>query len=131
MPNCRIRFLPSFCFPAAFLSADVAAVALCQHVLAHRLDGFTRDDLAADGRLNRNLEHLPRDDVFELLADGAPAPIRLVAVNDDGERVADFAVEQNIQLDQLALAVVLEFVVERGVSAAAALNLVKKSKMIR
>ena len=113
-------------FQQLFLSADVAAVALCQHVLAHRLDGFTRDDLAADGRLNRNLEHLPRDDVFELLADGTPAPVRLVAVDDDGERVADFAVEQNIQLDQLALAVVLEFVVERGVSAAAALNLVKK-----
>ena len=34
-------------FQQLFLSADVAAVALCQHVLAHRLDGFTRDDLAA------------------------------------------------------------------------------------
>src|SRR3954462_8055504 len=40
------------------LARDVAAVTLGQHVLAHRLDGLARDDAAADGGLNRNLEHL-------------------------------------------------------------------------
>src|SRR5436853_6850049 len=43
------------------LPRDVAAVALGEHVLAHRLDGFTRDDAPPDRRLNRDTEHLPRN----------------------------------------------------------------------
>src|SRR6266513_1236354 len=43
------------------LPRHVAAVAFCQHVLAKRLDSFTRDDLRADRRLDRYVEHLPRN----------------------------------------------------------------------
>src|SRR5690349_12428379 len=43
------------------LAGDVAAVALRQHVLAERLDGLARHDLAADRGLDGDLVHLPRD----------------------------------------------------------------------
>src|SRR6266404_2360513 len=47
------------------LARDVAAIAFGGHILAQRLDGFARDDLAADRRLHRNLEEVARDEVFE------------------------------------------------------------------
>src|SRR5579863_8130180 len=37
---------------------DVAAVALRQNILAHRLDGLARDHLVSDCRLQRHFEHL-------------------------------------------------------------------------
>src|SRR5688500_11538500 len=40
------------------LARRVAAVALRQHVLAHRLDRRARDDLRPDRRLDRYIEHL-------------------------------------------------------------------------
>ena len=48
-------------FQKLFLTADIAAIAFCKHVLAHRLDGFPGDNLAADCRLNRNFEQMARD----------------------------------------------------------------------
>src|SRR5690242_2522251 len=51
------------------LSGDVAAVALGQHVLALGLDRLAADDATADGRLDRHVEHLPRDELAELLRD--------------------------------------------------------------
>ena len=48
-------------FEELFLSGDIAALALGKYVLAHSLDGFTGDDLAAYARLNRNLKELTRD----------------------------------------------------------------------
>ena len=53
-------------FEQLFLSGDVAAVALGENVLAHRLYGLACDDLAADGRLNGHLEQLTRDVLLEL-----------------------------------------------------------------
>ena len=68
VPNWRMRFLPSFCFSNSFFFArDVAAVALGQHVLAHGFHRLAGDDLAADGRLDRDLELLARDDLLEPL----------------------------------------------------------------
>ncbi len=64
LPICFIRFLPFFCLSRASLARDVAAVALGRHVLAQRLDGLSRDDLAAERRLDRDLEELARDQVF-------------------------------------------------------------------
>src|SRR5438093_7841903 len=48
------------------LARDVAAVALGEHVLAQRLHRLARDDAAADGRLDRHLEHLPRNELAHL-----------------------------------------------------------------
>src|SRR4051794_26811036 len=43
------------------LTRDVAAVAFRGDVLAQRADGFAGDDLAADRGLDRDLEHVRRD----------------------------------------------------------------------
>ena len=40
---------------------DVAAVAFGDDVFAHGFDGFAGDDFRADGGLNGDLKHLPRD----------------------------------------------------------------------
>ena len=46
------------------IAGDVAAVAFCSHVFTHGRDGFAGNDFAANSRLNRNLEQVPRDEVF-------------------------------------------------------------------
>src|SRR5437899_3793842 len=43
------------------LARDVAAIALGENVFAYRADGLPGDHAAANGRLQRNLKHLPRD----------------------------------------------------------------------
>src|SRR5688500_3810103 len=48
------------------LARDVTAVALCQHVLAQRLDRLARDDVRTDRRLYRHVEHLTRDQLPHL-----------------------------------------------------------------
>ena len=58
--RCRPDFM-RFCLPSAFeqlFARDVAAVALGEHVLAQGLDGLARDDVGADRRLHRHVEHL-------------------------------------------------------------------------
>src|SRR6267154_522295 len=52
------------------LARDVAAVAFRGDVLAQRTDSFTGDDLAADRGLDRNLEHVRRDQFLHLLDHG-------------------------------------------------------------
>ena len=127
VPIWRMRFLPSFCFSSSFFFArDIAAVAFGKHVLAYRADGFPRDDLAADGRLHGNFKLLARDDFAELLRNGAALCIGAVAVNDRTQRVAHIPVEQEVQLDKVALFIAFQFIIERGVSPAAALELIEK-----
>ena len=46
------------------LARDVAAVAFRRDVLAHGLDGFSRHHATADGRLDDDLEHLPRESIL-------------------------------------------------------------------
>src|ERR1700748_3810467 len=55
------------------LARDVAAVAFGGGVLAPRPGGFTRNPFAADRRLDRDLEHVRRDQLFHLLDHGASA----------------------------------------------------------
>src|SRR4051812_18864353 len=47
------------------LPADVAPVALGQHVLALGLHGLPGDDAPADGGLDRDVEHLSRDQLAQ------------------------------------------------------------------
>src|SRR6202171_1702712 len=54
------------------LTRDVAAIAFCGDVLAQRAHGFARDHLAADRGLDRNLEHVRRDQFLHPL-DPRPA----------------------------------------------------------
>ena len=46
------------------LAADVAAIAFGGDVLAHRRDGFARDHLSADRRLDRDFEQVAGDEVL-------------------------------------------------------------------
>src|SRR5262245_43847577 len=64
------------------LARDVAAVTLGEHVLAQRLDRLAGDDPAADRRLDRDLEHLPRDQLAHLRGQRPAALVGHVAVND-------------------------------------------------
>src|SRR5205823_14955276 len=96
------------------LARDVAAVALGQHVLAHGADRLTRDDAAADGRLHRHLEQLARDELFELLDEGLAQRVGLLAVGNQREGVDGLAIDEDVQLDQVAGAVPGHLIVERG-----------------
>src|SRR5205085_2007694 len=78
------------------LARDVAAVTLGEHVLAHRLDRFTRDDAPADRRLNRDLEHLTRNQLAHLRRQRAAAIVCHVPMDDDRQRVDRIAVHENI-----------------------------------
>src|SRR5260221_13166784 len=68
-------------------AGDVAAVAFCGDVLAQRADGFARDHLAADRGLDRNLEHVRRDQFLHLFDHGAAAALRALAVAQHRERI--------------------------------------------
>src|ERR1700692_4497555 len=62
---------------------DVAAVALGEHVLAHRLDAGARNDVGADRRLYGDVEHLPRDELLHLVDQLPASRIGIVAVDDE------------------------------------------------
>src|SRR5438105_850458 len=117
-------------FPFALLleqlafAGDVAAVTLGRHVLAQRPDRLARDHFRPDRRLDHDLEQLARNQVLELFGDLAAPLIRLVLVNDDAEGVHSVAVEQHVQLHQLAGTVCQELVIERGIPAGNRLQLV-------
>ncbi len=108
------------------LARDVAAVALGDHVLAHRLHGLARDDLRADRGLDRHLELLARDLLAQPLGEHAAGGIGLVAVDDHRQRVDLVAGEQDVELHEVALAHPDQLVVERGVAARARLQLVEE-----
>src|SRR5688572_886293 len=108
------------------LARDVAAVALGDHVLAHRLDGLAGDDLRADRGLDRHLELLARDLLPQALGEHAAGGIGLVPVDDHRERVHLVAGEQDVELHEVALAHPDQLVVERGVAPRARLQLVEE-----
>src|SRR5207248_5525042 len=59
------------------LPADVAAVALCEHVLAPGLDRLPGDDPAAHGGLDRHVEQLSRDQLPQLLGHLAAVVVQI------------------------------------------------------
>src|SRR4029077_5757054 len=64
------------------LAADIAAIAFRRHVFSQRGKRLTGDHLAANGGLDRNLEHVARDQVFQLLAHGTAAAFGALTVDD-------------------------------------------------
>src|SRR5437899_11094958 len=78
---------------------DVATVTLGRHVLAERANRLARDHLGADRGLDHDLDQLARDQLLELLRD-LPAPLeRLVAMDDDRERIHRLPVQEPVELD--------------------------------
>src|SRR5260221_14468414 len=83
------------------LSRDVAAIAFGKDVLAERLDRLARDDAAADRRLDGDLEELPRDEVLQALAQRPSAFLGRAAVGDEGERVDQLAIDEDVEQDDV------------------------------
>ena len=82
--------------------------------------------MRTDRRLDRNVEHLPRNE-FAHLRDEFTTPILAVcAVHDDGKRIHLLAVDENINLADVRFAVFLEVVVHRRVTARCRLELVEE-----
>jgi len=105
-------------------AGDVAAVAFGGDVFAHGGDGFAGDDLAADGGLDGDDEHLGGDDVLEFFAEVAAVGGGLFGVDDGGEGLDGFAGDEDVHLDHLLGTVAGVFVVHGAVAAGHGLELV-------
>src|SRR5262249_29256345 len=99
------------------LAGNVAAIALGEHVLAKRADRLARDDASADRRLDRDLEHVRRDEFLQPLPPRPPPPPPLAWVDQDPERIDRLAIPQDLHLDEIARPVVGELVIERSIAA--------------
>src|SRR3990172_7980044 len=108
------------------LARNVTAVALGKHILAQRLDRFPRDDMRSDRRLNRHVEHLPRDQLAHFRYKFAPAVDTVVPVNHERQRIHPLAVDEDVELDHVRGAILLELVVERSIAARGRLELVEE-----
>ena len=71
-------------FQELALAGDVAAVAFGGDVFADGFDGFSRDDLAADGGLEGNFEKVAGDFFLEADQELSAAGLGLFAVDVDG-----------------------------------------------
>src|SRR3954447_23263607 len=65
------------------LARDVAAVTLREHVLPLRLHGLAGDHARADRGLDRDVEHLARDLLPQLVHEQPPTVVGEVAVHDE------------------------------------------------
>src|SRR5699024_9530757 len=108
------------------LARDVTAVALREDVLADRADRLARDDARPDGRLDRHLELLPRDELLELAGHHDAVRVRLVLVDDRAERVDLLALEEDVDLDEVRRLLADDVVVERRVATRLRLQLVEE-----
>src|SRR3954453_11102924 len=84
-------------FEQLALAGDVAAVAFCQHVLAQGLDVLPRHDVAADRRLDRDVEHLPRNQAPQFRHQLPAAVLGGRAMHHARERVDLVAVHEDVQ----------------------------------
>src|SRR5688500_14818792 len=108
------------------LARDVTAVALCQRVLAQRLDRLARDDVRTDRRLYRHVEHLTRDQLPHLGNQLAPPVPRVIAMHDQRQRVHPLAIDQYVEADEVSRPVFEEIVVERGIASGHRFQAVEK-----
>ncbi len=83
------------------LTSDVTAVELGGHVLTVRLDRLASDEAAADSSLDRHVELLARNELFELLGHLLAVLIGPVVVNNRREGIDRIARQQHVDLDEL------------------------------
>ena len=82
--------------------------------------------MRADRRLQRHVEHLPRNEAAQFLHELATAALGAGAVHDHRERIDFLAIDEHVELDEIGRAVFLEFVVERGIAARHGLQAVEE-----
>ncbi len=113
-------------FEELAFAGDVSAVAFGENVLSDGGYGFAGDDPAADGGLNGDLKHLPRNE-FAQAGDQVAAPlVGLLAMANHGERVDRLAADQHVQLNQVRFDVAGEVIIERSVAARNAFEAIVK-----
>src|SRR5690606_24718658 len=108
------------------LAAHVAAITLGQNVLAQCLDGAPGHDLTTKGGLNRDVEHLPRDELLHLLDQNPALIVSIVAVHDQRQRIDLVAIDQDVQTGQVGRLEALEAVIQRSVATADRLQAVEE-----
>src|SRR6185437_982678 len=79
-PLAFLLLLQELAFPG-----HISAIALREHVLAHRRDGFAGDHLTANRGLDWHFIELARDDRLQLLGQAPALRRRLGTVRDDRE----------------------------------------------
>src|ERR1039457_2321743 len=94
------------------LPRDVPAVALGKHVLAHRGDSLTGDDLATDRCLYGYLEELTRDQLAKALRQLAPVRVGAIPVDDHAQRIHALSAHEDVELDERLGAETRDHVVE-------------------
>ena len=120
-------FLPSLLLLEQLaLATDVAAVALGEHVLALGLDRLAGDHARADRGLDGYVEHLSWDELAQLRDHRLAVLVGAVAVHDRGEGVDRLAVEQDVDLHEVADLQVGGLVVQAGVAARDRLQLIEE-----
>src|SRR5690606_9731698 len=112
-------------FEQLLFAGHITTVTFRGDVLAQRLDGGTGNDLPTQRGLNRDVEHLPGDELFHALGQlGAPAS-RLITVHDGGQGVDPVAVDQDVEPNQWRSHKPLEVIVERGKPSAHRLDAIE------
>src|SRR3546814_17062214 len=80
----------------------------CCHARAQRRDQLACDHLAADRRLDRNLEQMTRDQILEALAHPPAPAFGGRAVDDHAERIDGLGIDEDAHLDEIAVAIAEE-----------------------
>jgi hypothetical protein len=84
---------------------------------AKRFDCLTGNDVGPNGRLDCDIELLPRNDLAHFGHHCPPAVGRLAAVDDDGQCVDLLAVQQDVDLDHVGCPELLELVIHGRITA--------------
>ena len=113
-------------FQQLFLTGNIAAVALGQHVLSHGLHGLPGDDPAADGSLDGDFKELAGNILLQLLAQTPGPGIGLIPVGNEAQCIHRVAVEHQIHLHKIAGAIARERIVQRRIALGIGLQGVKK-----
>src|SRR5690606_5841049 len=81
------------------------------------LDAFTGNDVGANGRLNGNIKHLPRNKPAHLAHHLSPAVPRIAAMHHHGQGVDAISIDENIDLDDVRWLLFLELVIHGGIAS--------------
>jgi len=108
------------------LSCDITTVTLGQDVLADCLDRLPGNDLAADGRLDWNLKEMSGNLPLQSLAHAAASLIGRGGMNDEGEGIHRFPIDQDIQFDQIGPLITLEFIIKGSIASGSGFQCIKE-----
>src|SRR5882762_3014097 len=104
-------------FQQLTLTADVTAITFGRNILTQGADGFTCDDLGADGCLDGDLELLTWQQLFQLFAE-LSAEVRAPGAVDQGaERIHFIPVQKNIHFYDIAIPLPNGMIIKGGITA--------------